>query len=113
MSYLKYCFEQNDLNIECETRWSDSEVRKLAKEIFDAWCAENLRVDSLHNQIRMKGTLYRRTEGRSAAEVYELAFSESHQPSNYSIKFIVRAHFGSDAETLAAREIQLVRQVRN
>src|SRR5439155_18197352 len=63
-----------------------------------------------NNQHRIRAALYRREEGQSSAYVYELAFNKvTEEPS--LAKFIIRAHFGEQAESIATQERSLVRHL--
>lgn len=113
MSHYKYDLQLNNFEIGCKPAWEDDKTRALAQEIFNIWCKEILPVDSVHNQVKVKAYLSKRTEGLSPAEVYELGFSETIGNNLPLAKFIIRAHFGSEANAIAERERALVRHIQS
>jgi hypothetical protein len=110
MSYPMYDYQITDINITCETRWSPEEVRNLVKEIFTNWSASLQPVSSQNNQHKIKSELSRREEGQSSADVYELTFHKFTEETSLA-KFIIRAHFGAQAEMAATQERNLVQHL--
>ena len=113
MTYFsKYDFTLDNLEIACESRWTDEEVQHLVREIFEAFSKNVMSVQSLANQTKLKASFSKRTEGQSPAEVYELTFSKLNGDRALA-SFIIRAHLDARADASAERERQLVRDINS
>jgi superfamily II DNA/RNA helicase len=103
MTYPKYQFTINDLEISSLGRLTTEEARKLTLTIFDTWRNSQEGASSSPSaQVSLSATLTQRTEGASDAEVYEVNFFRRGKPP--IARFIARIHHDAEGSNTAAQE---------
>lgn len=110
MDTAKYSFSKKDLHITSNIDLDTDKIHSLVDDIFTKNIRNVYETNTYSKAIPLKASLSEITEGQSPAKVFELAFIRSDNGLKLC-KYIVRAHVGTDAETEASKEKDLVKKL--